>query len=77
VYFCRRHIRGDPSSAEGHIGCHTLALLGGAPPRLETTGARSQLVALVAAALEPQAFSELVARDGLKSLSQVVDEPVE
>jgi len=34
-------------------------------------------VALVAAALEPQAFSELVARDGLKSLSQVVDEPVE
>ena len=50
-----------------------------APPRIrvETRGIRSQLVALVAAALEPSAFSEIVLRDGMKSLGQVLDKPVE
>ena len=46
-------------------------------PRVETRGVRSQLVALVAAALEPGAFSEIVVRDGMKSLGHVLDKPVE
>jgi dienelactone hydrolase len=45
--------------------------------RLETRGVRSQLTALVAAALEPNAFSEIVVRDGMKSLGHVLDKPVE
>jgi hypothetical protein len=45
--------------------------------RIETRGIRSQLVALVAAALEPTAFSEIVVRDGMKSLGHVLDKPVE
>jgi hypothetical protein len=45
--------------------------------RLETKGIRSQLVALVAAALEPNAFSEIVVRDGMKSLGHVLEKPVE
>jgi len=45
--------------------------------RLETKGIRSQLVALVTAALEPNAFSEIVVRDGMKSLGHVLDKPVE
>jgi hypothetical protein len=46
-------------------------------PRLETKGIRSQLIALVAAALEPSAFSEIVVRDGMQSLGQVLEKPVE
>jgi hypothetical protein len=53
------------------------ARAGGAPPRLETTGIRSQLVALVAAALEPRAFSEIAVRDGMKSLGELLEKPVE
>ena len=34
-------------------------------------------MALVAAALEPNAFSEIVVRDGMKSLGHVLDKPVE
>lgn len=49
----------------------------GAAPRLETTGVRSELVALVAAALEPRAFSEIVVRDGVGSLGEVLGKPVE
>jgi dienelactone hydrolase len=45
--------------------------------RLETRGVRSQLTALVAAALEPNAFSQIVVRDGMKSLGHVLDKPVE
>jgi dienelactone hydrolase len=44
--------------------------------RLETTGIRSQLTALVAAALEPELFSEVVDREGMKSLQYVLDAPV-
>jgi dienelactone hydrolase len=44
--------------------------------RLETTGIRSQLTALVAAALEPELFSEVVVHGGMKSLEYVLDAPV-
>lgn len=44
--------------------------------RLETRGIRSQVVALVAAALEPELFSEIVVRDGMKSLGYLLDKPV-
>jgi hypothetical protein len=61
---------------------HLLALAGwmrqsGAPRvRLETSGMRSQVVALVAAALEPDAFAEVVVRNGEKSLRHLIDKPV-
>ncbi len=44
--------------------------------RIETTGFRSQVVALVAAALEPQLFSEVVATGGMQSLGFLLDTPV-
>lgn len=46
-------------------------------PRIEATGRRSQLAALVAAALEPTLFSEIVVRDGMKTLGELLDKPVE
>jgi len=45
--------------------------------RLETRGIRSQLVALVAAAVEPGLFSEVVVRDGMRTLGHALDEPLE
>jgi dienelactone hydrolase len=50
---------------------------GPAPLRLETTGIRSQLAALVAAALEPRLFTEIVVRDGMTSLGEALEKPVE
>ncbi len=44
--------------------------------RLEATGMRSQLAALVAAAIEPGLFSEIVVRDGIRSLAYLLDLPV-
>jgi dienelactone hydrolase len=44
--------------------------------RLECTGMRSQTVALVASALEPTLFSEVVVRRGMRSLSYLLDTPV-
>jgi len=44
--------------------------------RIETTGFRSQVVALVAAALEPKLFSEVVAAGGMHSLGFLLDAPV-
>jgi dienelactone hydrolase len=44
--------------------------------RIETTGFRSQVVALVAAALEPRLFSEVVAAGGMQSLGFLLDAPV-
>jgi hypothetical protein len=44
--------------------------------RLETTGLRNQVVALVASALEPSLFSEVVIRHGMPSLRYLVDKPV-
>jgi hypothetical protein len=49
----------------------------GAPRvRLEARGMRNQVVALMAAALEPRLFSEVVVRQGIPSLRYLVDKPV-
>ncbi len=49
-----------------------------APPSMavETRGMRSQLIAQVAAALEPRLFSEIVSREGLKSFAYLYSKPV-
>lgn len=44
--------------------------------RLETYGMRSQVIARSAAALLPGSFSEVVARDGLQTLHEILDRPV-
>jgi dienelactone hydrolase len=44
--------------------------------RLETDGTRSQMVALIAAALEPALFSGLVTHEGLSSLGGLLDGPM-
>jgi hypothetical protein len=44
--------------------------------RLETSGIRSEVVGLVAAALEPALFSEQVSRQAMSSLSFLLDTPV-
>ncbi len=49
----------------------------GAPRvRLESSGRRTQVVALVAAALEPSLFSEVAVTKGMPSLRYLVDKPV-
>jgi dienelactone hydrolase len=45
--------------------------------RLEVGGMRNQAVALVAASLEPELFSEIAVRDGIHSLGYVLDLPVQ
>jgi len=45
--------------------------------RIEVTGMRSQVTSLVAVALAPGLFSELVVRDGIQSLSYLLEKPVE
>lgn len=45
--------------------------------RIEASGPRSQAIAQVAAALRPESFVEVVVRNGLRSLSEVFDKPVE
>jgi hypothetical protein len=50
---------------------------GAAKVRLETGGIRTQAIALVAAALEPELFSEVSVRNGMHSLSYVFNRPVE
>jgi len=49
---------------------------GTARVRLEVSGMRNQAVALVAAALEPDLFSDVVVRQGIKSFSYVLEKPV-
>jgi len=44
--------------------------------RLETVGIRSQIVALAAAAIEPDLFSEVDSHGGMNSLSYLLDTPV-
>lgn len=44
--------------------------------RLETVGIRNQVVALIASALHPSLFSEIVIRGGMPSLRYLVDKPV-
>ena len=45
--------------------------------RLECTGIRNQVTGLVAAALEPGLFSEVVIHEGMKSLGYLLAKPVE
>lgn len=44
--------------------------------RLEATGMRSQVAALISAALEPELFSQVIVRQGLRSLRYLLDLPV-
>jgi dienelactone hydrolase len=44
--------------------------------RLETTGIRSEVIGMVAAALEPTLFSEQVSRQAMRSLGHLLDAPV-
>ncbi len=44
--------------------------------RLETEGIRSQMVGLMAAALEPELFSEIASNDVLESLGDLLDGPL-
>ncbi len=56
---------------------HWLRGESGAPKvRLESTGIRNQVAALVAAGLEPDLFSDLVVHEGMSSLGYVLDAPV-
>jgi len=63
------------SSLESLAGLRSVQ--GAAKVRIETEGIRTQVIALVAAALEPDLFSEIVTRQGLHSLSYVFDLPIE
>jgi len=45
--------------------------------RLEGTGIRSQMISLVASALEPRLFSQVEVHGGMHSLSYLLEEPVE
>ena len=49
---------------------------GTAKVRLEVSGIRNQAVALVAAAIEPDLFSEISVHDGIRSLSYLLEKPV-
>jgi len=44
--------------------------------RVEASGMRNQVAALVAAAIEPDLFSEVVVRDGIRDFKYVLDRPV-
>jgi hypothetical protein len=44
--------------------------------RLETQGIRTQVVALIAAAIEPDLFSNLVSNDGMGSLGYLLESPL-
>jgi dienelactone hydrolase len=44
---------------------------------LESRGMRNQVAALIASALEPELFSEVVTREGIPSLSYLLQKPVE
>jgi hypothetical protein len=49
---------------------------GGKQVRLESAGPRSQVTALIAAALEPALFSTVEVRDGMESLAHLLNAPV-
>jgi hypothetical protein len=49
---------------------------GTAKVRLEATGIRTQVMAQVAAALEPDLFTEVRVREGMRSLAYLLDAPV-
>ncbi len=50
--------------------------LGSRQLRLESTGIRSQVTALIASALEPQMFSEVASRESMRGFSYLLDAPV-
>ena len=45
--------------------------------RVEANGMRNQVTALIAAALEPNRFSEIAVENGISSLRVLLDKPVE
>ncbi|MEW5978587.1 MAG: hypothetical protein AB1898_22550 [Acidobacteriota bacterium] len=45
--------------------------------RLETSGIRTQVIGLVAAALDPELYSEVVSKKGMNSLGYLLEKPVE
>jgi len=49
---------------------------GAATVRLESSGIRSQVASLAAAAIEPGLFAEVAVHDGMKSLRHLIDAPV-
>ena len=49
---------------------------GSAKVRLESRGLRNQVAALIASALEPDLFSEIVIREGMASLNHLLEKPV-
>jgi dienelactone hydrolase len=49
---------------------------GASEVQVHTNGIRSQVIALIAAALEPQAFSSLTTHNGMHSLAYLLDRPV-
>jgi len=49
---------------------------GTAKIRVEATGMRTQVAALVAAALEPELFSEVFVHRGIRDFAYVLDKPV-
>lgn len=73
------------SSGERPLGLEVEQLLAvaksfgatGRKVRLETVGIRSQIVALSAAALEPNLFSEIDSENAMTSLSYLLDTPVQ
>jgi hypothetical protein len=52
------------------------SLSGAATVRIESTGIRSQVVALTASALEPNFINELITRGGMKTFEYLLDKPV-
>lgn len=48
----------------------------GGTARIETEGPRSQVTALAAGALSPASFSQIVDRNGLESLQEILDRPI-
>ncbi len=56
---------------------HWLRNVAGVPKvRLEATGIRDQVIAAVAAALEPDLFSEVVVHEGMPSLNFLLEAPI-
>jgi dienelactone hydrolase len=45
--------------------------------RLESSGMRTQIAGLVASALAPELFSEVIVREGIESLAYLLEKPVE
>jgi len=50
---------------------------GSSKARIESRGIRNQVAVLVASALEPELFSEVLIREGMSSLAHLLEKPVE